>query len=113
MSTAKSAVDLDPLIDKLPSRYVVGIDLGTTNSAVTYVDTQEATVAGPRVRACPSWSVPVKSRARDSLPSFHYQPADRPIVSRRVAVALARRESCDVTRSACLPATKARRRRDA
>ena len=32
----------DPLIDQLPARYVVGIDLGTTNSAVAYVDTQES-----------------------------------------------------------------------
>ena len=31
----------DPLVDELPSRYVVGIDLGTTNSAVAYVDTLE------------------------------------------------------------------------
>ena len=33
--------ELDPLIDERPSRYIVGIDLGTTNSAVTYIDTQE------------------------------------------------------------------------
>ena len=28
--------EFDPLIDERPSRYVVGIDLGTTNSAVAY-----------------------------------------------------------------------------
>jgi molecular chaperone DnaK (HSP70) len=56
-----------------PSRYVVGIDLGTTNSAVAYVDTQEepwrlATFAVPQVVA------PGQVEAREVLPSFHYQP---------------------------------------
>src|SRR5262245_123246 len=31
----------DELLENQPSRYVVGIDLGTTNSAVCYVDTHE------------------------------------------------------------------------
>src|SRR6185369_8847663 len=31
----------DALLEEQPSRYVVGIDLGTTNSAVCYVDTAE------------------------------------------------------------------------
>jgi molecular chaperone DnaK (HSP70) len=70
---AKVDIELDPLIDKAPSRYVVGIDLGTTNSAVTYVDTQEQ-----------PWQVRVLPLAqlvglgeierRETLPSFHYQP---------------------------------------
>ena len=57
----------------LPSRYVVGIDLGTTNSAVCFVDTEQ-----------PAWQVKVFSipqlvalgqvEARDTLPSFHFQP---------------------------------------
>ncbi len=60
--------------DGTPSRYVVGIDLGTTNSAVAYVDTQEepwrlATFAVPQVVA------PGQVEAREVLPSFHYQPA--------------------------------------
>ena len=31
----------DELLENQPSRFVVGIDLGTTNSAVCYVDTHE------------------------------------------------------------------------
>ena len=56
------------------SRYVVGFDLGTTNSAVTYVDTAEEpwrikTFAVPQVVA------PGQVEARGTLPSFHYQAA--------------------------------------
>ncbi len=57
-----------------PSRFVVGIDLGTTNSAVTFVDTAEE-----------SWRVqtfhvaqlvaPGQIEPRETLPSFHYQAA--------------------------------------
>lgn len=57
----------------LPSRYVVGIDLGTTNSAVCYVDTHQQ-----------PWRIEVLEipqlvdagvvESRDTLPSFHYQP---------------------------------------
>ncbi len=63
----------DLLSEELPRRYVVGIDLGTTNSAVCYVDTEQ-----------PAWQVKVFSipqlvaagqiEARDTLPSFHFQP---------------------------------------
>ena len=62
----------DPLIDKAPARYVVGIDLGTTNSAVMYVDTE-----------APQWEVlplsirqlvaPNQIESLDTLPSFHFQ----------------------------------------
>ena len=56
------------------SRYVVGIDLGTTNCAVGYVDTaadawQVHTFAVPQVVA------PSVVEARETLPSFHYQQA--------------------------------------
>jgi hypothetical protein len=56
------------------SRYVVGFDLGTTNSAVTYVDTKQSpwrieTFAVPQLVA------PGQVEARETLPSFHYQPA--------------------------------------
>jgi hypothetical protein len=56
------------------ARYVVGFDLGTTNSAVTYVDTAEEpwrikTFAVPQVVA------PGQIEARETLPSFHYQAA--------------------------------------
>ncbi len=56
------------------SRYVVGIDLGTTNSAVAYVDTTAAT---RRVRTftVPQLVAPGVVEAREKLPSFHYQRA--------------------------------------
>ena len=57
-----------------PSRYVVGFDLGTTNSAVTYVDTAEKPW---RIRtfAVPQLVAPGQVEARETLPSFHYQAA--------------------------------------
>ena len=66
---------MDPLLDEeQPSRYVVGIDLGTTNSAVNFVDTSES-----------PWRVEVFAIAqlvdldqverRETLPSFHFQPS--------------------------------------
>ena len=53
---------------------MVGLDLGTTNSAATYVDTTEdpwqiKTFAIPQVVA------PGQVEARETLPSFHYQAA--------------------------------------
>ncbi len=55
-----------------PSRYVVGFDLGTTNSAVTYVDSERAdwrieTFAVPQIIA------PGQVESRETLPSFHYE----------------------------------------
>ncbi len=58
-----------------PSRYVVGIDLGTTNSALAFVDTQ-----APQWRCeifpLPQIVAPGQREARETLPSFHYQPAE-------------------------------------
>lgn len=57
-----------------PSRFVVGIDLGTTNSAVAYVDTGKADW---RVRdfAIPQLVAPATVEAQETLPSFHYEAA--------------------------------------
>lgn len=62
----------DPLIDQRPARYVVGIDLGTTNSAVSFVDTQESPW---RIHdlSIPQLVAPGQVEARETLPSFHYQ----------------------------------------
>lgn len=57
-----------------PSRYVVGLDLGTTNSALAYVDTAEAPWK-IRTFATPQSIAPGQWEARETLPSFHYQPA--------------------------------------
>lgn len=60
--------------DDSPSRFVVGLDLGTTNSAMAYVDTDEQP---RRIRtfAVPQVVAPSQIEARDTVPSFHYQPA--------------------------------------
>lgn len=59
-----------------PSRFVVGIDLGTTNSALAYVDTQ----ADPwrlAVLDIPQVVAAGQVEARQTLPSFHYEPAGK------------------------------------
>lgn len=71
----------DLAAESVPSRYVVGIDLGTTNSAVAYVDTTEAPWR------CRTFSVPQlvaagQVGARETLPSFHYQPTVGEIAAR-------------------------------
>ncbi|MHB1034217.1 MAG: Hsp70 family protein [Pirellulales bacterium] len=57
-----------------PSRFVVGIDLGTTNSAAAYVDTSRQPWQ-VRTFAVPQLVAPGQVEARETLPSFHYQPA--------------------------------------
>ena len=62
----------DLLMQDAPSRYLVGIDLGTTNCAVAYVDTEQATpsVIHFKVKQWVDWQT---SEERDTLPSFTYQ----------------------------------------
>src|SRR4051794_36431727 len=62
------------------SRFVVGIDLGTTNSAMAYADTREATADRPP----PIQSLPIPQvvgvndvAPRPVLPSFLYLPAQK------------------------------------
>lgn len=66
-----SAANLEP---PPPSRYVVGLDLGTTNSAVAYVDTEE-TPWRVHILPIPQLTAPGQVEARETLPSFHFQPA--------------------------------------
>jgi hypothetical protein len=63
----------DAVLEDAPSRFVVGIDLGTTNSAVCYVDTQERPWR-VRVLEIPQLVAAGQVEARDTLPSFHLQP---------------------------------------
>jgi molecular chaperone DnaK (HSP70) len=58
--------------DTPPARYVVGMDLGTTNSAVAYVDA-EATSWRVETLLIPQLTAPSTVEARETLPSFHYQ----------------------------------------
>ena len=53
---------------------MVGLDLGTTNSALAYVDTQEP-VRRINTFVIPQIVAPGQIEARDTLPSFHYQSA--------------------------------------
>jgi len=62
------------------SRYIVGIDLGTTNSSVSYVDTM--TISKQKDAAFTIEDFPIlqiispgEFDARDLLPSFHYEAA--------------------------------------
>lgn len=57
-----------------PSRYVVGIDLGTTNSAVAWVDTEAVAWTVETFRT-PQLVAPGVVESRDTLPSFHYEAA--------------------------------------
>ena len=58
-------------------RYIVGIDLGTTNSAVAYVDLQAAADRRrPQQFAIPQLTGPGEISALSVLPSFLYIPGD-------------------------------------
>lgn len=61
-------------LERAPSRYVVGIDLGTTNSAVCYVDCERNT-SRVEVLAIPQFTAANVVEKLDTLPSFLYQPA--------------------------------------
>jgi molecular chaperone DnaK (HSP70) len=62
----------------VPSRYLVGVDLGTTNSVVAYIDTQDGVDAGSAIHV---FQVPQlvghgEVRALPALPSFLYFPTE-------------------------------------
>ena len=73
-----------------PSRYLIGIDLGTTNSVVAYVDTREraneADSSGIRVFEVAQLSSPGEVRAVPFLPSFLYFPTEDEISSGTVSL---------------------------
>jgi len=59
------------------SRYLIGIDLGTTNSVVAYLDTQNtADAALIRVFPVPQLVGPGEVRTLPALPSFLYFPTE-------------------------------------
>ena len=59
----------------MPARYLIGIDLGTTNSAVAYVDTQTADTR-VRVFEVEQLVAPGEVAPRRQLPSFVYLAGD-------------------------------------
>ncbi len=56
------------------SRYIVGIDLGTTNCAVAFIDTQSLTPTSIENFPIEQWVDFGVSQRRELLPSFLYQP---------------------------------------
>jgi len=60
--------------DKQQSRYFIGIDLGTTNCVLSYVDRRQPD-KGSQVLPIPQWDSSTSVRARDELPSFAFLPA--------------------------------------
>jgi molecular chaperone DnaK (HSP70) len=73
-----------------PSRYLIGIDLGTTNSAVAFVDTREsaneADSSGIRVFEVAQLTSPGEVRAVPLLPSFLYFPTEDEVSSGTVSL---------------------------
>ena len=62
----------------MPSRFLIGIDLGTTNSVVAYIDTRDALDpdAAIRVFPIPQLAAPGEVRPFPALPSFLYFPTE-------------------------------------
>lgn len=61
--------------EEISSRFIVGIDLGTTNSALSYVDTQRSNWT-VETFPVPQLVSPGQIEKRESLPSFLYQRAE-------------------------------------
>ena len=58
------------------NRYIVGIDLGTTNSVVAYLDTEAGETPPLDILPIPQVTAPGTVESRPLLPSFMYVPAD-------------------------------------
>ena len=63
-------------MSSVPSRYLIGIDLGTTNSVVAYIDTQEVADVGSPIRVFPIPQLVAHGEVLTlpALPSFLYFP---------------------------------------
>ena len=73
------------------SRYLIGVDLGTTHSVVAYIDMQEAPVEGSsgiHVFEVPQLVGPGELRSLPHLPSFLYFPTEAEIASADVRASL-------------------------
>src|SRR5262252_1878054 len=63
------------------SRYLIGIDLGTTNSVVAYIDTADETTPDIRVFEIVQAVAPGEIGTMPALPSFLYFPTEMEIAS--------------------------------
>lgn len=72
------------------SRYIIGIDLGTTNSALAYIDTAESATegvaSGIRILEIAQLTGPGEVRTAPLLPSFLYFPTEDEISSGSVSL---------------------------
>ncbi len=71
----------------MPARYLIGIDLGTTNSVVAYIDTQAAADEGSTIHvfAVPQLVAHGEVRTLPALPSFLYFPTEEELSARAVS----------------------------
>ncbi len=70
--------------DPVPARYCIGIDLGTTNCVLSYVDT-ESEQRRVEVFSVPQWVDIDTVEARSALPSFHYTLTDAEVTAATAA----------------------------
>src|SRR5260370_14660384 len=73
------------------SRYLIGIDLGTTNSALAYIDVQRATKTGHvEIKPFPIPQLVAAGEMKDRplLPSFLYLPGEHDLPARAVGLPL-------------------------
>jgi molecular chaperone DnaK (HSP70) len=84
------------------ARFVVGIDLGTTNSAVAFVDTASAE---PRITMLPipQLVAPGAVEPRPTQPSFLYLPADAEFKKEQLALPWGKESSQGASRAAAPP----------
>ncbi|MGC1273713.1 MAG: Hsp70 family protein, partial [Planctomycetaceae bacterium] len=67
------------------ARFIVGIDLGTTNSAVAFADAEDAHLV-VEIFPVPQLVAAGQVERRETLPSFHYQPAAGEIPAESLAM---------------------------
>ena len=70
------------MTDGEAARFVVGIDLGTTNSAIAWAPLREG--AKPAIFPVPQITAPGECEARDTLPSCHYEPLTEEVPALRL-----------------------------
>ena len=70
------------------TRYLIGIDLGTTNSAISYIDTAQSKSGTPKIQNFPVPQLIATSEMGDNplLPSFLYLPGEHDLPAGAVAL---------------------------